>query len=82
MLKTGVAVVFATLCFVGAASARGGGGAEPMPQTNFTDMPSYSPQRTAPARLLKTRHERWQQGFARGCGHRKYSYLDVCGPTR
>jgi hypothetical protein len=82
MLKTGAAVVFATLCFVGAASAHGGGAAEPMPLTNYTDMPSYSPQRMPPARLLKSRHVRWQQGFARGCGHRKYLDLGVCGPTR
>lgn len=82
MLKIGATAVFATLCFVGAASAHGGGAAEPMPHTNFTDMPSYSPQRMAPAGLLKSRHVRWQQGFARGCGHRKHSDLDVCGPTR
>jgi hypothetical protein len=79
MLKISAAVLFATLYFVGAASAHGGGGAEPMPQTNYTDMPSYSPQRMAPARLLKSRHVRWQQGLAR-CGHRNYS--EVCGPTR
>ena len=81
MLKISAAVLFATLYFVGEASAHGGGAAEP-PHTNYTDMPSYSPQRMAPARLLRSRHVRWQQGFARGCGHRKYPALGGCGPTR
>jgi hypothetical protein len=82
MLKISAAALFATLCFVGTASAHGSGAAESMPHTNYTDMPSYSPRLTAPARLFKTRHERWQQGFSRRCGHHKYSNLSVCRPTR
>jgi hypothetical protein len=40
------AIVLASAAYAGAASAGGGGGeggAEPMPTTNFTDMPSYHP---------------------------------------
>jgi hypothetical protein len=82
MLKICAAVFFATLCYVGAASAHGGGAAEPMPMTNFTDMPNYSPQRIAPVWMPDGRPVRWRQGFARGCGHRKYFDPGVCGPTR
>jgi hypothetical protein len=62
------AALLAGLCYAGAASAHGtGGGAEPMPLTNFTDMPSYSPQRIAPVWLPRARHLRWQQhGFTYG----------------
>jgi hypothetical protein len=81
MLKIGAAVLVAALLYVSAASAHGGG-AEPMPMTNFTDMPNYSPERLAPAWLPKGRQVRWQQGFARGCGHRKYFDPGVCGPLR
>ncbi len=66
MLKLCTAALLASWCCIGAASAHSGGGAEPMPGTNFTDMPRYSPQRIAPAWLLKARHGRWQQGFAHG----------------
>jgi hypothetical protein len=69
MLKLCTAALLASLCSVGVASAHsgGGGGFEPMPLTNFTDMPRYSPQRIAPVWLLKRRHVRWQQqGFTPG----------------
>jgi hypothetical protein len=68
MLKICAAALLATLCCIGAANAHGGGGggAEPMPSTNFTDMPSYTPQRMTPAQLPKAKHGHRQQGFARG----------------
>jgi hypothetical protein len=68
MLKLCTAALLASLCCAGAASAHsGGGGFEPMPLTNYTDMPPYLPQRIAPAWLFKPRHLRWQQhGFAPG----------------
>ena len=65
MLKMSAAILLATLCYVGAANAHGGGGAAPMPSTNFTDMPSYSPQRMTPVRLPRTKHGHRQQGVAR-----------------
>jgi len=65
MLKICAAALLATLCCTGAANAHGGG-AEPMPSTNFTDMPSYTPQWMTPARLPKAKHGHWQQGVARG----------------
>ena len=43
MFKIYAAVLLATSLYAGAASAAGGGGAEPMPGTNYTDMPSYHP---------------------------------------
>jgi hypothetical protein len=64
MLKICAAALLAALCCTGAASAHGG--AEPMPGTNFTDMPRYTPQRMTPARLPKAQHAHWQQGLARG----------------
>jgi hypothetical protein len=66
MLKICGAALLATLCCSGAANAHGGGGAEPMPSTNFTDMPNYAPQLLTPVRLPKAKHGHWQQGFARG----------------
>jgi hypothetical protein len=69
MLKLCTAALLASLCCASAASAHsgGGGGFEPMPLTNFTDMPPYSPQRIVPVWLFKPRHLRWQQhGFAPG----------------
>jgi len=65
MLKMCASALLATLCCTGAANAHGGGSAEPMPSTNFTDMPSYSPQRVTPARLPRTKHGQWRQGIAR-----------------
>jgi hypothetical protein len=67
MYKVATAVLLTTSLCVNAASARGGGGAEPMPGVNFTDMPPYlsgpprSLERFKPAR----RHVRWRQGSER-----------------
>jgi hypothetical protein len=68
MLKLCTAALLASLCCIGAASAHsgGGGGVQPMPGTNFTDMPRYSPQWIAPAWLWRARHGRWRQGFTHG----------------
>jgi hypothetical protein len=82
MLKMCAAALVATLCYAGAAGAHGGGGAEPLPMTNYTDMPDYTPSRIAPVWLPKGKHVRWQRGFAQRCGHRKYFDPGVCGPTR
>ncbi len=65
MLKMCAVTLLAILCCTGAASAHGGGGAEPMPSTSFTDMPNYSPQRMTPAWLPRVKHRHWQQGVAR-----------------
>jgi len=66
MLKMFTAILLATLCCIGVANAHGGGGAAPMASTNFTDMPSYAPERVAPVRLLRTKYKHWRQGAARG----------------
>jgi hypothetical protein len=68
MLKICTAALLAGLCYTGAAAAHGtGGGFEPMPLTNYTDMPSYSPQPIAPVWLPGARHLRWRQhGFTHG----------------
>jgi hypothetical protein len=44
LLRIFTIVFVATAMYAGAASARGGGPAETMPGTNFTDMPSYHPK--------------------------------------
>jgi hypothetical protein len=64
MLKMCTTVLLATLCCISMASAHGGGAAL-MPSTNFTDMPSYSPERVTPVRLPRAKHRHWQQGVAR-----------------
>jgi hypothetical protein len=64
MFKIVAAALLATsLCF-GAASARGGGGAEPVPGVNFTDMPPYlsGPPRSVAQVKPMRRHVRWRQG--------------------
>ena len=43
MLRTFGATLLMIFLLAGAANARGGGGAEPMPLTNFTDLPRYRP---------------------------------------
>ena len=65
MLKICAAALLAILCCTGAASAHGGGAAEAMPSTNFTEMPNYSPQRMSPVRVPPAKRGRWRQGFAR-----------------
>lgn len=65
MSKIFAAALLATSIYAGAASAHGGGGAEPMPGISFTDMPDYYPakpiNRIKPAR----KNSRWHRGFAR-----------------
>jgi hypothetical protein len=63
MLKIFGAVLIATSVYAGAASARGGGPAEAMPATNFTDMPSYRPKSLdSPGWSKRLReHVRWHQ---------------------
>ncbi len=64
MLKIFAALLLATSIYAGAASARGGG-AEPMPGTNFTDLPSYHPKPLASHKIKHARkHARWHQGIA------------------
>jgi hypothetical protein len=43
MLKTFAVTLVTISLFTGTANARGGGGAEPMPLTSFTDLPRYCP---------------------------------------
>lgn len=43
VLKIFAIVLVPTAIFTAATNAAGGGGAEPMPETSFTDMPSYQP---------------------------------------
>ncbi len=65
MLKIFAVAMLATSMFAGTASARGGG-AEPMPGTNFTDLPSYHPRPVEPHRIRHAhKHVRWHQGTAR-----------------
>jgi len=53
MLKIFCAVVLANSIYGGAANARGGGPAESMPETNFTDLPDYRPKPLAPHMAIK-----------------------------
>ena len=46
MMKIFAVCLFAMFACAGAARAGGGGGAEPMPLTNYTDMPPYHPMPT------------------------------------
>jgi hypothetical protein len=48
MMKILAVALFAVFAFASAASA--GGGAEPMPGTNYTDMPPYHPTPTCRAK--------------------------------
>ena len=66
MLKMFAIVLFAATAYAGAAYAHGG--AEPMPQTNFTDLPDYRPNPLAPCQRSKHMcyHARWHQGISRG----------------
>jgi hypothetical protein len=51
MVKSFAIVLLATFVYAGAARAHGGG-AEPMPGTNYTDMPPYHP--TPPCRAKRS----------------------------
>ena len=53
MLKIFAAVLLAALAYAGPASAHGGGPAETMPATNFTDMPDYRPKPVPPCVRVK-----------------------------
>jgi hypothetical protein len=65
MLRIFAVALVASLTYISAASARGGGG-EPMPGTNFTDMPSYHPKPLESHKIMHARkHARWHQGIAR-----------------
>jgi hypothetical protein len=65
MSKIFAAVLFATLIYAPAASARGGGGAETMPGISFTDMPSYPLKPVKPVPSIKSKHVRWHPSSAR-----------------
>jgi len=43
MLKAFAAMLLTVSLFTSTANAHGGGGAEPMPLTSFTDLPCYRP---------------------------------------
>jgi hypothetical protein len=63
MFKVATAVLLTTSLCVSAASARGGGGAEPMPGVSYTDMPPYLSGPPRPVEQIKPvhRHVRWRQ---------------------
>jgi hypothetical protein len=63
MLKIFAAALLATSIFAGPAHAHGGG-AETMPGTNFTDLPSYHPKPLA-WRKIPHKPARWHQGTVR-----------------
>ena len=67
LLKIFTTVFLATVVYAGAASARGGGPAETMPGTNFTDMPSYHPKPVECLKRVKCagKHARWHRSSAR-----------------
>ncbi len=69
MLKIFSAVLFVTATYGTAASAHGGGGAESMPGTNYTDMPAYRPHLVAPPSLRGKSvrsHANQHRGIVRG----------------
>jgi len=68
MLKILAAILLAMSIYAGSANARGGGGAETMPGTNYTDMPDYRPKPVERRRRLKpmSKHGHRLQGSARG----------------
>jgi len=67
MLRKLAVVLLAVSTFAGVASARGGGPAQTMPGTNFTDMPSYPIKSAEQLRRIKKLHKnvRWHQGPTR-----------------
>ena len=70
MSKIFASIVFAAAIYAGPVSANGGGGAEPMPMTNFTDSPDFRPK-LAPC--VRSRHAcnhiRLRQGLYRSNCH-------------
>ncbi len=67
MLKSFAAVLLATSTFA-TTSARGGGPAETMPGTNFTDMPSYPAKPVEPLRRIKHTREHIRNHIVVVCG--------------
>jgi len=65
LLKIFTIVLLATAACAGAANARGGGGAETMPLTNYTDMPSYHPRPVACLRIKCGKRAHWHRSPAR-----------------
>ncbi|HUJ10957.1 MAG TPA: hypothetical protein VL171_13115 [Verrucomicrobiae bacterium] len=67
MFRVVAAVLLTTLLCVDPAGARGGGGAEPMPGVNFTDMPPYlsRPPRSVEQVKPVRRQLRWRTGSDR-----------------
>ena len=66
-LTVGFLMVSLAVCLeASAAAAAGGGGSEPVPLTNFTDLPGYRPQPVEPLGGIKHRreHVREHQRFA------------------
>jgi len=69
MFKICAAVLLAISLYAGAASAAGGGGAEPMPLTSYTDMPSYHPYCPCPAGRIKHAHRHARRYYDSVRGH-------------
>jgi hypothetical protein len=55
MSKTFAATLLVMCLLAGTANAHGGGGAEPMPLTSFTDLPRYCPAQ--PCRRIMPVHK-------------------------
>jgi hypothetical protein len=89
LVKIFAIVLLATSVYAGAAGARGGGGgAEPMPGTNFTDLPPYHPM---PACRTKRScvYYRYHRPLYNASDHRSSAAFvcgwwlcPVCGPAR
>jgi hypothetical protein len=67
MLRKLAIVLLAVSTFAGVASAHGGGPAESMPGTNFTDMPSYPGKPAEQLKRIKKLHK--NAGWHRGPTH-------------
>jgi hypothetical protein len=67
MSKIFASFLLAASIYTGPVSAHGGGPAETMPLTSFTDMPDYRPKPAAPCVRGKhaCKHLQWRQGSYR-----------------
>jgi len=65
MLKIFCAGVLAASIYGGAANAHGGGPAETMPGTNYTDMPGYYPRSVGPHVGIRHIRKHVRQGSVR-----------------